>query len=61
MGGQRLEAGHGVLFSHPCASEVLGNFLADPARRPDPPCLKEVGPPDFSETRDDLRRKSNLR
>ena len=52
--------GHGVLISHPCASEVLAHFLADPAPRPDPPCLKEVAPPDFSEPKEDLRRKSNL-
>lgn len=52
--------GHGVLFSHPCASDVLAGFLADPAARPDPPCLKAVAPPDFSEPREDLRRKSDL-
>ena len=53
-------AGHGVLFSHPCSSKVLADFLADPAARPDPPCLREVASPDFSEPREDPRRKSDL-
>ena len=53
-------AGHGVIFSHPCASEVLRTFIADPAKEPEPPCLQEVGPPDFSEPRDDPRRRTSL-
>ena len=48
--------GHGVLGSHPCASEVVAAFFADPVKPPRPACLGEIQPPDFSGREDDPRR-----
>ena len=40
--------GHAVFSSHSCAEEVVAAFLERPGQRPDPGCLKEMPPPDFS-------------
>lgn len=50
--------GHAVIDNDTCADDVVGDFLDQPDKRPDPACLRHVGPPDFeiqgpAEDRDD--------
>lgn len=46
------DVGHAVFDSHSCASEAVAAFLARPKERPDPACLEEILPPDFSSRSD---------
>jgi pimeloyl-ACP methyl ester carboxylesterase len=39
--------GHAVIDNDSCADDVVGDFLAKPDERPDPSCLRRLGPPNF--------------
>jgi pimeloyl-ACP methyl ester carboxylesterase len=39
--------GHGVVDNESCADDVVSDFLARPAERPAPACLRRIGPPEF--------------
>ncbi len=43
-----LATGHGVIASNECAFSMAQDFLADPTQAPDPSCIDELTPPDFT-------------
>ena len=42
------QAGHGALAAVPCAVDIMGAFLSNPRRAPEPDCLAAQRPPDFA-------------
>lgn len=51
--------GHGVIDNDSCAHDVVGDFLARPGERPDPSCLRRLGPPDFGSHAPDQEQRTS--
>jgi len=55
------DTGHGAFTGAPCAAQIVGAFLADPAARPDDACVTALGGPQFLTADDVIRLPALLR